>query len=85
MTRLYQRRRVGVLGVLKALGPRLQMEAMRRELDQAPWVVWLSNGAPGFWNLSQHYFAPIAVGVLDFVASGGSLLEWSDKRSLVVV
>ena len=83
MTRLYQRRRVGVLGVLKALGPRLQMEAMRRWLDQAPRTVWLSTS--GFWNLSQHYFASIAVGVLDFVASGGSLLEWSDKRSLVVV
>ena len=73
VTRLYQRRLVGVLGDLKALGPRLQLEAMRQGLDQAPRVVWLSDGAPGFWKLYQHYFASVAVGVLNFYHAAGHL------------
>jgi len=49
------------------------LEAMRQGLDQAPRVVWLSDGAPGFWKLYQHYFASVAVGVLDFYHAAGHL------------
>jgi hypothetical protein len=73
VTRLYQRRLVAVLGDLKALAPRLQLEAMRQGLEQAPQVVWLSDGAPGFWKLYQRYFAAVAIGVLDFYHAAGHL------------
>lgn len=73
ITRLRQRRLVGVLGDMKALGPRLQLEAMRQGIESAPQVVWLSDGAPGFWKLYQRYFAKVAVGVLDFYHAAGHL------------
>jgi hypothetical protein len=58
---------------MKALGPRLQWEALRQGIDTAPQVVWLSDGARGFWNLYQRYFAKVAVGVLDFYHAAGQL------------
>ncbi len=65
-TRLHQRRLVAVLGDINALKPRLQLEALRQGITTAVQVVWLSDGARGFWRLYQECFTDCAVGILDF-------------------
>jgi hypothetical protein len=65
-TRLQQRRLVAVLGSIDALQPRLQLEALRQGIMTATTVVWLSDGARGFWRLFEQSFAHLAVGILDF-------------------
>jgi hypothetical protein len=42
-----QRRGVAVLGDIEALKPRLRLEALRQGIEQAPRVVWLSDGGTG--------------------------------------
>ncbi len=64
--RLQRRRLVAVLGDIHALYPRLHLEAVRQGIQSAPQVVWLSDGAPGFWRLFEQHLASIAVGILDF-------------------
>jgi hypothetical protein len=66
VTRLHQRRMVAVLGDINALKPRLQLEALRQEIKTAAQVVWISDGARGFWRLYRECFAQYAVGILDF-------------------
>lgn len=67
VTRLHQRRLVAVLGDIDALQPRLRLEALRQGMTTALKVVWLSDGARGFWRLYGECFAPIGtVGILDF-------------------
>lgn len=66
VTRLYQRRLVAVLGDIDDLKPRLQLEALRQGMTTANQVVWISDGARGFWRLYREYFAQYAVGILDF-------------------
>ena len=73
ITRLRLRRLVGVLGDMHELGCRLQWEALRQGVNSAPQVVWLSDGAKGFWRLYERYFADVAVGVLDFYHAAGQL------------
>ena len=51
ITRLYQRRLVAVLEDINTLKPRLQLEAFRQGITTAPQVVWISDGARGFWRL----------------------------------
>jgi hypothetical protein len=51
ITRLHHRRLVAVLGDIEALKPRLWLEAVRQGISQAPQVVWLSDGARGWWRL----------------------------------
>jgi hypothetical protein len=63
---LHQRRLVAVLGDIDELKPRLQLEAFRQGISTASQVVWLSDGARGFWRLYQECFANYAVGILDF-------------------
>ena len=53
VTRLQQRRLVAVLGDMDTFRPRLQLEAVRQGIETAPQVVWLSDGARGFWQLSR--------------------------------
>lgn len=65
-TRLGQRRLVAVLGDIDALQPRLHLEALRQGITTAPQVVWLSDGARGFWRLFEQHFTSVAVGILDF-------------------
>ena len=66
-TRLHQRRLVAVLGDINALKPRLQLEALRQGMTTASQVVWISDGARGFWRLYRECFAPAGVvGILDF-------------------
>jgi hypothetical protein len=74
-TRLEQRRLVAVLGNIEALQGRLQLEALRQGITTAPQVVWISDGARGFWRLFQHHFAGIAIGILDFYHAAQTLWE----------
>ncbi len=66
VTRLHQRRLVAVLGSIDDFKPRLRLEALRQGITTAPQVVWISDGARGFWRLYRECFAPCAVGILDF-------------------
>jgi hypothetical protein len=74
-TRLRHRRLVAVLGDIDALQSRLHLEALRQGVETAPQVVWLSDGAWGFWRLFQQSFAHIAVGILDFYHAAGYLWQ----------
>lgn len=65
-TRLEQRRLVAVLGDIAALQSRLQLEALRQGISTAPQVVWMSDGARGFWRLFEQHFSSMAIGILDF-------------------
>jgi hypothetical protein len=64
-----------VLGDIDALQPRLQLEALRQGLTTAPQVVWISDGARGFWRLFEQSFAAMAVGILDFYHAVGQLWQ----------
>jgi hypothetical protein len=64
--RLRQRRLVAVLGDIDALKPRLWLEAVRQSISTAPQVVWLSEGARGWWRLYDERWAASAMGILDF-------------------
>lgn len=74
-TRLEQRRLVAVLGNIEALREQLQLEALRQGITTAPQVVWISDGARGFWRLFQQHFAGIAIGILDFYHAAQQLWE----------
>ncbi len=78
VTRLQQRRIVAVLGSIDALRPRLQLEALRQGLHTATQVVWISDGARGFWRLFEQSFAAVAVGILDFYHAVQQLWEVAD-------
>jgi hypothetical protein len=75
VTRLQQRRLVAVLGDIKALQPRLHLEALRQGMTTAPQVVWMSDGARGFWRLFEQSLADIAIGILDFYHATQQLWE----------
>ena len=79
VTELTQRRLVAVLGDIDALNPRLWLEAMRQGIQSSPQVVWLSDGARGFWRLYDTRFAAYAVGVLDFYHVAQNL--WSGAKA----
>lgn len=66
VTRLYQRRLVAALGSIDNFKPRLRLEALRQGITTAPQVVWISDGARGFWRLYHECFAHCATGILDF-------------------
>ena len=74
-TRLEQRRLVAVLGDIDALQPRLQLEALRQGITTAAQVVWISDGARGFWRLFEQHLASIAIGILDFYHAAQHLWE----------
>jgi hypothetical protein len=80
-TRLEQRRLVAVLGNIEALQGRLQLEALRQGMTTAPQVVWISDGARGFWRLFQQHFADIAIGILDFYHAAQHLWEAAEAYS----
>jgi hypothetical protein len=74
-TRLEQRRLVAVLGNIEDLQVRLQLEALRQGITTAPQVVWISDGARGFWRLFEQHFASIATGILDFYHAAQQLWD----------
>lgn len=73
VTQLCHRRVVAVRGDLESFMPRLTLEAHRQSVTTAPQVVWLRDGAKGFWRVYQECFAPWAVGILDFYHAAGHL------------
>ena len=85
VTELKQRRLVAVLGDIDALSPRLWLEAMRQGILSAPKVVWLSDGARGFWRLFDERFAQYAQGILDFYHAAQNVWKgaktWLDGRT----
>lgn len=83
--RLQHRRLVAILGDIDAFSERLWLEALRQGIIDSPQVVWLSDGARGFWGLFDHRFAPYAYGVLDFYHASQNLWRgakgWLDGRT----
>jgi hypothetical protein len=75
VTQLLQRRLVAVLGNIEALQVRLELEAYRQGIHSAPQVVWLSDGARGFWRLFEQSFAHLAIGILDFYHAAQHLAQ----------
>jgi len=85
VTALKQRRLVAVLGDIDDLRPRLWLEALQQGILSAPQVVWLSDGARGFWRLFDERFAQYAQGILDFYHAAQNLWKgakaWLDGRT----
>jgi hypothetical protein len=85
VSRLERRRLVAVLGDIDALSPRLWLEAVRQGILSAQQVVWLSDGARGFWRLFFVCFAQYAIGILDFYHTTQNLWKgtaaWLDGRT----
>jgi hypothetical protein len=85
VTELKQRRVVAVLGDIDAFSPRLWLEAMQQGILSAPKVVWLSDGARGFWRIFDERFAQYAQGILDFYHAAQNLWKggkaWLDGRT----
>jgi hypothetical protein len=69
---------VAVLGEISALQSRLQLEAFRQGIVHACQVVWISDGARGFWRLFQQSFADCAIGILDFYHAVAHLWRAAD-------
>lgn len=80
-----QRRVVAVLGDIEALKPRLRLEALRQNIEQAPRVVWLSDGGGGLWRTFREVFGAYATGILDFYHAVQNVWKavkvWKDGRS----
>ena len=66
VTRLAPRRLVAVLGGSEALKARLWLEAVRQGILHAPRVVWLSDGARGWWPRCEERCAGHATGMVDW-------------------
>ncbi|NJK54199.1 MAG: ISKra4 family transposase [Leptolyngbyaceae cyanobacterium SU_3_3] len=75
ITRLVQRRFVAVLGDLNTLQARLHLEALRQGSTSAAQVVWISDGARGFWRLFEQHWAGVAIGILDFYHAAQQLWQ----------
>lgn len=73
VVQLKQRRLVAMLGELETFIPRIELEAKRQSLANAPKVIWLSDGGRGFWRVYRQCFAHCAVAVLDFYHAAGHL------------
>jgi hypothetical protein len=82
---LKRRRVVAVLGAIEALKPRLWLEALRQSIEQAPHVVWLSDGGTGLWRVFRELFGTLAIGILDFYHAVQNVWKavkvWKDGRS----
>lgn len=77
---LLNRRLVAVLGNIDHFIPHLQLEARRQSFETATQVVWLSDGAPGFWRVYRTCFAHCSVAILDFFHAAGHL--WRATEAL---
>lgn len=73
ITQLCHKRVVAVRGDIEAFIPRICLEAHRQSVHSATKVLWLSDGAKGFWRVYQECFASWAVGILDFYHAAGHL------------
>ena len=57
ITQLYQRRVVAVLDDIHQFQAHLTLETHRQDITQADQVIWISDGAPGFWGIFERCFA----------------------------
>ena len=84
-TELVDRRLVACLGSIDDLGKRLWFEAVRGGVTTAKQVVFISDGARGFWRLFETYFAHVAIGILDFYHAAQNLFKavttWLDGQT----
>lgn len=83
---LLRRRLVAVLGDIDEFIPLLQLEAHKQAFEDAPNVIWLSDGGRGFWRVYRTLFSHCAVAVLDFYHAAGHLARatqamFADSRS----
>lgn len=83
---LLRRRLVAVLGDIDEFIPALQLEAHKQTFEDAPNVIWLSDGGRGFWRVYRTLFSHCAVAVLDFYHAAGHLARatqamFGDSRS----
>jgi len=83
VTRLHQRRLAACLGDIDHLKSRLQLEALRQGITTASQVVWISDGARGFWRLWE-CFAHCAVGILDFYHAAQHLWQAASLYQMVI-
>ena len=85
ISRLHHHRVAAVLGDIDDLSERMWLESLKQGLKEAPQVVWLSDGARGFWRLFDERFQPYATGVLDFYHAAQNLWAgikvWLDGRT----
>lgn len=75
VSQLVQRRLVTLRGTVYDLQPLLELEAYRQQLSNAKQVVWISDGARGFWGLFEQCFSSVAIGILDFYHATQHLFE----------
>jgi hypothetical protein len=74
-THLQHRRLVARMTDIQTFQAHLHLEALRQGLETAPQVVWLSDGARGFWRLFEACFSHLAVGILDFYHAAAHLWQ----------
>lgn len=75
VTQLVQRRLVALRGTVHELQPLLELEVHRQQFSKAKQVVWVSDGARGFWRLFEQCFSSVAIGILDFYHASQHLFE----------
>lgn len=83
--RLHHHRVVAVLGDIDALSERMWLESLKQSLQEAPQVIWLSDGARGLWRLFDERFHPYAIRVLNFYHATQNVWSgvkvWLDGRT----
>jgi len=82
---IVRKRVVAVLGKIDELIPRMRLMAEKERIHEAESVVWLSDGAPGFWRVFEETFCGCATGVLDFYHAVQNVWKgaraWFDGRT----
>ena len=85
VSRLHRHRVAAVLGDIDDLSARMWLEALKQGVKHTPQVVWLSDGARGFWRLFEERFQAYAIGVLDFYHAAQNVWSgvkvWLDGRT----
>lgn len=77
---LVRRRLAAVLGGVDEFKPILWAAAKKEGAEDAPEVVWISDGGPGFWRLFRESFSRLACGVLDFYHAAQNI--WKGAQAL---
>lgn len=84
--RLHRHRVAAVLGDIDDLSERMWLESLKQGMQEAPQVVWLSDGARGLWRLFDERFQSHAIGVLDFYHAAQNvwvgIKVWLDGRTI---
>lgn len=85
VSRLHRHRVAAVLGNIDDLSERIWLESLKQGIKSAAQVVWLSDGARGFWGLFEARFLAYAIGVLDFYHAAQNVWSavkvWLDGRT----